>query len=140
PHPGRADRRHAFGGGDPRLPRRGHARLPQPRGDAARRGHPQRLVPRLLLRRLPDARTRRLRPAAPRRPARGDSRMTASTTPLVYFFGQGRADGSAAMKDVLGGKGAGLAEMTNLGISVPPGFTIASTLCIAYLRGHTFPP
>ncbi len=66
--------------------------------------------------------------------------MTASTTPLVYFFGQGRADGSAAMKDVLGGKGAGLAEMTNLGISVPPGFTIASTLCIAYLRGHTFPP
>ncbi|HSE27027.1 MAG TPA: pyruvate, phosphate dikinase [Gemmatimonadales bacterium] len=66
--------------------------------------------------------------------------MTASTTPLVYFFGQGRADGSAAMKDVLGGKGAGLAEMTNLGISVPPGFTIASTLCIAYLRGHSFPP
>ncbi len=66
--------------------------------------------------------------------------MTASTTPLVYFFGQGRADGSAAMKDILGGKGAGLAEMTNLGISVPPGFTIASTLCIAYLRGHSFPP
>ena len=66
--------------------------------------------------------------------------MTASTTPLVYFFGQGRADGSAAMKDVLGGKGAGLAEMTNLGISVPPGFTIASTLCIAYLRGRSFPP
>ena len=45
--------------------------------------------------------------------------MTASPSPLVYFFGQGRADGSAAMKDVLGGKGAGLAEMTNLGISVP---------------------
>ncbi len=66
--------------------------------------------------------------------------MSSSPAPLVYFFGQGRADGSAAMKDVLGGKGAGLAEMTNLGISVPPGFTIPSTLCIAYLRGGSFPP
>ena len=42
------------------------------------------------------------------------------TQPLVYFFGQGRADGTAAMKDLLGGKGAGLAEMTNIGIPVPP--------------------
>ena len=48
--------------------------------------------------------------------------------PSVYFFGQGRADGTATMKDVLGGKGAGLAEMTNLGIPVPPGFTIAASL------------
>jgi pyruvate,orthophosphate dikinase len=60
--------------------------------------------------------------------------------PLVYFFGQGRADGTAGMKDVLGGKGAGLAEMTNLGIPVPPGFTIAATLCITYLETHSFPP
>ncbi|HEV8355793.1 MAG TPA: pyruvate, phosphate dikinase [Gemmatimonadales bacterium] len=60
--------------------------------------------------------------------------------PLVYFFGQGRADGTAAMKDVLGGKGAGLAEMTNLGIPVPPGFTIAATLCDTYLEMHSFPP
>ena len=60
--------------------------------------------------------------------------------PLVYFFGQGRADGTAAMKDVLGGKGAGLAEMTNLGIPVPPGFTVASTLCITYLETEQFPP
>ena len=49
--------------------------------------------------------------------------------PSVYFFGSGRADGTATMKDILGGKGAGLAEMTNLGIPVPPGFTIAATLC-----------
>jgi len=62
------------------------------------------------------------------------------TQPLVYFFGQGRADGTAAMKDILGGKGAGLAEMTNIGIPVPPGFTIASTLCLTYLQSRQFPP
>jgi pyruvate,orthophosphate dikinase len=60
--------------------------------------------------------------------------------PSVYFFGQGRADGTATMKDVLGGKGAGLAEMTNLGIPVPPGFTIAANLCITYLDTRQFPP
>jgi phosphoenolpyruvate synthase/pyruvate phosphate dikinase len=54
--------------------------------------------------------------------------------PLVWFFGQGRADGTAAMKDVLGGKGAGLAEMTTLGIPVPPGFTIGTALCHTYLQ------
>jgi pyruvate,orthophosphate dikinase len=59
---------------------------------------------------------------------------------LVYFFGQGRAEGTAAMKDVLGGKGAGLAEMTNIGIPVPPGFTIASTMCLPYLESRHFPP
>ena len=47
----------------------------------------------------------------------------------VYFFGEGRADGSAAMKDLLGGKGSGLAEMTNAGVPVPPGFTITTAVC-----------
>jgi pyruvate,orthophosphate dikinase len=61
------------------------------------------------------------------------------TQPLVYSFGQGRADGTAAMKDVLGGKGAGLAEMTTIGIPVPPGFTIASNLCLHYLESHQVP-
>ena len=61
------------------------------------------------------------------------------TQPLVYFFGQGRADGTSAMKEVLGGKGAGLAEMTTIGIPVPPGFTIASSLCLSYLESHQFP-
>ena len=60
--------------------------------------------------------------------------------PLVYFFGQGRAEGTAAMKDILGGKGAGLAEMTQIGIPVPPGFTIASSLCLTYLESRQFPP
>ena len=67
--------------------------------------------------------------------------MTGSfTPPLVYFFGQGRADGTAAMKEVLGGKGAGLAEMTTLGIPVPPGFTITTTICLQYLEAKQFSP
>ena len=57
----------------------------------------------------------------------------------VYSFGNGRADGSAAMRDILGGKGAGLAEMANLGLPVPPGFTISAKLCISYLEHGTFP-
>ena len=47
----------------------------------------------------------------------------------VYFFGDGRAEGNARMRDVLGGKGAGLAEMTNAGIPVPPGYTITTAAC-----------
>lgn len=57
----------------------------------------------------------------------------------VYFFGDGRAEGTKDMKSVLGGKGANLAEMTNLGVPVPPGFTIACSLCIDYLRERTIP-
>jgi pyruvate,orthophosphate dikinase len=58
---------------------------------------------------------------------------------FVYFFGSGRADGSAAMRDLLGGKGAGLAEMANLGLPVPPGFTISAKLCLRYLADGSFP-
>ncbi|HEX6941274.1 MAG TPA: pyruvate, phosphate dikinase [Gemmatimonadaceae bacterium] len=53
--------------------------------------------------------------------------------PLVYFFGNGSADGTREMKGVLGSKGANLAEMTNLGVPVPPGFTIACSACMEYL-------
>ena len=52
----------------------------------------------------------------------------------VYFFGGGKAQGSAKMKELLGGKGANLAEMTNLGIPVPPGFTIATKVCEVYYK------
>ncbi len=52
----------------------------------------------------------------------------------VYFFGNGSADGKADMKHLLGGKGANLAEMTNLSIPVPPGFTITTEVCDAYYR------
>jgi pyruvate,orthophosphate dikinase len=58
---------------------------------------------------------------------------------LVYFFGNGKADGTREMKTELGGKGANLAEMTNLGVPVPPGFTIACRACIDYLRDHSVP-
>ena len=52
----------------------------------------------------------------------------------VYFFGGGRAEGNGQMKDLLGGKGAGLAEMTNLGVPVPPGFTITTEACVEYFK------
>src|SRR5437763_2308054 len=57
----------------------------------------------------------------------------------VFFFGDGAAEGTRDMKSVLGGKGANLAEMTNLGVPVPPGFTIACSACIAYLRDRSIP-
>jgi len=58
----------------------------------------------------------------------------------VYFFANGKAEGRANMKDLLGGKGANLAEMTNLGIPVPPGFTISTEVC-KYFYDHerTYP-
>src|ERR1700741_2168185 len=52
----------------------------------------------------------------------------------VYFFGGGKADGNRTMKDLLGGKGAGLAEMTNAGLPVPPGFTISTEVCNIYYK------
>lgn len=53
----------------------------------------------------------------------------------VYLFANGEADGNGEMKDLLGGKGAGLAEMTNAGLPVPPGFTITTQACNAYYSG-----
>ena len=72
------------------------------------------------------ARSRR-KTASAKKTARG-------STPLryVYFFGGGTADGDRSMKDLLGGKGAGLAEMTNAGLPVPPGFTITTEACNRY--------
>ncbi|MCB9728083.1 MAG: pyruvate, phosphate dikinase [Deltaproteobacteria bacterium] len=57
-------------------------------------------------------------------------------TRYVYNFGANEADGSAAMKKLLGGKGANLAEMTRLGLPVPPGFTVSTAACLAYLAEH----
>src|SRR6266700_2132788 len=76
-------------------------------------------------------------PLPPRRFGRHNRGM--SVERHVYFFGNGRADGSAAMRDILGGKGAGLAEMANRGLPVPPGFTLSAKLCITYLEEGTFP-
>ncbi|MFY8152860.1 MAG: PEP/pyruvate-binding domain-containing protein, partial [Hyphomicrobiales bacterium] len=59
----------------------------------------------------------------------------------VYRFGAGRADGDRSMRDLLGGKGANLAEMSNLGLPVPPGFTISTAVCSHYYaHGRVYPP
>jgi pyruvate,orthophosphate dikinase len=68
---------------------------------------------------LPDVETTQSKPA---------------TNKYVYSFGGGKAEGNGKMKDILGGKGAGLAEMTNAGLPVPPGFTIQTEACREYMR------
>jgi pyruvate,orthophosphate dikinase len=75
-------------------------------------------------------------PEAPAQTGKQETRQEAkkASTKYVYFFGGGKADGDGKMKDVLGGKGAGLAEMTNLGLPVPPGFTIQTEACREYMR------
>ena len=55
-------------------------------------------------------------------------------TKRIYSFGAGKADGNKEMKDLLGGKGAGLAEMSNIGIPVPPGFTITTSVCTEFYK------
>ena len=62
-------------------------------------------------------------------------------TQWVYTFGDGKAEGDAGMKNLLGGKGANLAEMSNLGLPVPPGFTITTEVCTYYYdHGQSYPP
>src|SRR5215831_12878760 len=59
----------------------------------------------------------------------------------VYFFGAGKAEGKADMKNLLGGKGANLAEMTNIGLPVPAGFTLTTEVCnYYYAHGRQYPP
>ena len=58
----------------------------------------------------------------------------------IYTFLNNKAEGSASMKNILGGKGANLAEMTNLGIPVPPGFTISSDVCVYFMNHDKYPP
>jgi len=75
----------------------------------------------------PKAKKQRARKALPKRKASGLSKGK-----WVYAFGDGRAEGKASMRNLLGGKGAGLAEMANLGLPVPPGFTITTDVCTYY--------
>jgi pyruvate,orthophosphate dikinase len=58
----------------------------------------------------------------------------------VYFFGNGKAEGRGNMKDLLGGKGAGLAEMTRIGVPVPPGFTISTEACTEFYKHNRYIP
>jgi pyruvate,orthophosphate dikinase len=82
----------------------------------------------------------RPKPAPPKsarlKSARPPARAVAPrATKWVYAFGGGKAEGRAGMRNLLGGKGAGLAEMANLGLPVPPGFTITTEVCTAYYAG-----
>ena len=74
---------------------------------------------------------RAARLGAAKKPA-GKAAPTGKAAKHVYFFGNGKADGNRNMKDLLGGKGSGLAEMTNAGLPVPPGFTISTAVCTIY--------
>ncbi len=88
--------------------------------------------------------TARRKKASARRKAsvpkqRPAARKASAAAKAVYRFGGGRADGRAAMRDLLGGKGANLAEMTRLGFPVPPGFTLSTEVCTAFQRRGRIP-
>src|SRR5262245_14252853 len=66
--------------------------------------------------------------------------LTGQTPKWVYYFAAGQAEGGADMKELLGGKGANLAEMASLGLPVPPGFTITTEVCrVYYNNGRQIP-
>ncbi len=67
---------------------------------------------------------------------KAEKAVSANKKKFVYFFGGGKAEGKGSMKDLLGGKGSGLAEMTNLGMPVPAGFTITTEACNEYFRNN----
>src|ERR1700748_760702 len=82
---------------------------------------------------------RLIRKASSPKPKAAAARPTAKGK-WVYGFGDGRAEGKASMRNLLGGKGAGLAEMANLGLPVPPGFTITTDVCTYfYANRKTYP-
>src|SRR5271169_5642413 len=73
--------------------------------------------------------------------AGGGGTREATEMKWVYSFGEGKAEGRADMRALLGGKGANLAEMCNLGLPVPPGFTITSEICpYFYAHDRSYPP
>src|SRR5437868_5421711 len=81
------------------------------------------------------------KPAAPAKaPPKKPSAKAPAKSKWVFGFGNGKAEGRADMRNLLGGKGAGLAEMANLGLPVPPGFTITTAVCTHYYEnGKTYP-
>src|SRR5687768_1997655 len=88
--------------------------------------------------RRPSSAKSKSRTATPKRsvkrksPAKPAQRAGAKPGKWVYCFGGGKAEGRSRMRDLLGGKGANLAEMANLGLPVPPGFTITTAVCTHY--------
>src|SRR5438034_10247046 len=79
-------------------------------------------------------RTAAKRPAPKSRSTHKSQIPNPKSRKYVYFFANGKADGNRNMKDLLGGKGSGLAEMTNAALPVPPGFTISTEVCNIYYR------
>ena len=88
----------------------------------------KRKSPRVSAKRKKQAVRKASKPKAGARPAQKPSKGK-----WVYGFGDGRAEGKASMRNLLGGKGAGLAEMANLGLPVPPGFTITTEVCTYFI-------
>src|ERR1700719_4258507 len=73
-------------------------------------------------------------------PLHNKSNTRDTVTKWVYFFGAGKAEGDTSWRDLLGGKGAGLAEMTKIGLPVPAGFTISTEACDYYYKnGKKYP-
>src|SRR5688572_6550475 len=80
------------------------------------------------------------KPAAKAKSASSARKSASKGTKYVYTWGAGRADGDGSMKPLLGGKGANLAEMTRIGLPVPPGFTITTEVCTYfYANRKTYP-
>ena len=90
----------------------------------------------------PASRSRQTKAPASRPKARASGpKAPAAKSKYVYRFGSGKADGNGTMKALLGGKGAGLAEMCRIGLPVPPGFTITTDVCTYYYdHKRTYPP
>ena len=80
----------------------------------------------------PAKKSKAKKPAAKPRKSVGTGKSAPKSGQWVYIFGGGKAQGRSGMKDLLGGKGANLAEMANLGLPVPPGFTITTAVCTHY--------
>src|SRR3954466_6726025 len=85
--------------------------------------------------------TRSARSTRSRKATQLNGQRKGAAAKYVYYFGGGKADGDGSMKPLLGGKGANLAQMTRIGLPVPPGFTITTEVCTGfYQSGKKLPP
>src|SRR4249920_882840 len=106
----------------------------------SRRTGPKKRPARPAPARKPASRRKAGAPGKPPKASTKASSKASGKAKWVYRFGNGKAEGRAGMRDLLGGKGAGLAEMANLGLPVPPGFTITTAVCTHYYEnGKTYP-
>src|SRR5512132_4037934 len=102
----------------------------------SRRTGPKKRPARPAPARKPASRRKAGAPGKPPKASTKASRKASGKAKWVYRFGSGKAEGRAGMRDLLGGKGAGLAEMANLGLPVPPGFTITTAVCTQFYASN----